>query len=66
MRPGMTDAGSSWAGANVRRHKCKESAMNKYQVKGVAEKVKGNVNQAVGKATDDPARELTGSAGGRG
>ncbi|BEU28184.1 hypothetical protein PCAR4_350076 [Paraburkholderia caribensis] len=40
--------------------------MNKYQVKGVAEKVKGNVNQAVGKATDDPARELTGSAGGRG
>ena len=34
--------------------------MNKDQVKGVAEKVKGKVNEAVGTATDDPAQELKG------
>jgi uncharacterized protein YjbJ (UPF0337 family) len=32
--------------------------MNKDQVKGTAEKVKGKVNEAVGKATNNPAREL--------
>ncbi|QGZ63209.1 CsbD family protein [Paraburkholderia acidisoli] len=34
--------------------------MNKDQVKGTAEKMKGKVNEAVGRATDNPARELKG------
>jgi uncharacterized protein YjbJ (UPF0337 family) len=38
----------------------KETAMNKDQAKGVAEKAKGKVNEAVGKVTGNPARELKG------
>jgi uncharacterized protein YjbJ (UPF0337 family) len=38
----------------------REPNMNKDQVKGVGEQVKGKVNEAVGKATDDPAKELKG------
>ena len=34
--------------------------MNKDQVKGVAEKAKGKVNQAVGNVTNDPARQAKG------
>ncbi|CAM2143672.1 MULTISPECIES: CsbD family protein [Paraburkholderia] len=34
--------------------------MNKDQVKGTAEKLKGKVNEAVGRATDNPQRELKG------
>ena len=34
--------------------------MNKDQVKGTAEKVKGKVNEAVGNATDDPAQKAKG------
>ncbi|CAG9210984.1 General stress protein CsbD [Paraburkholderia tropica] len=34
--------------------------MNKDQVKGTAEKIKGKVNEAVGRATDNPQRELKG------
>jgi uncharacterized protein YjbJ (UPF0337 family) len=34
--------------------------MNKDQVKGVGQQVKGKVNEAVGKATNDPAKELKG------
>jgi uncharacterized protein YjbJ (UPF0337 family) len=34
--------------------------MNKDQVKGTAEKVKGKVNKAVGSATGDTAQELKG------
>ncbi|WP_042260520.1 CsbD family protein [Paraburkholderia heleia] len=34
--------------------------MNKDQVKGTAEKMKGKVNEAVGRATGNPARELKG------
>lgn len=33
-----------------------EPNMNKDQVKGVGEQIKGKVNEAVGKATDNPAR----------
>jgi uncharacterized protein YjbJ (UPF0337 family) len=35
-------------------------AMNKDQMKGTAEKVKGKVNEAVGNATDDPAQKAKG------
>jgi uncharacterized protein YjbJ (UPF0337 family) len=35
-------------------------AMNKDQVKGTAEKVKGKVNEAVGNVTDDPAQKAKG------
>nr|WP_318290118.1 CsbD family protein [Paraburkholderia sp. BL8N3] len=31
--------------------------MNEDQVKGVGEKVKGKINEGVGKITDDPAQE---------
>ncbi|MGF6937060.1 uncharacterized protein YjbJ (UPF0337 family) [Paraburkholderia sp. UCT70] len=34
--------------------------MNKDQVKGVAQKMKGKVNEAMGKVTGRPARELKG------
>ncbi|MBB2925697.1 CsbD family protein [Paraburkholderia silvatlantica] len=34
--------------------------MNKDQVKGTAEKMKGKVNEAVGRATGNPAREMKG------
>lgn len=34
--------------------------MNKDQVKGTAEKVKGKVNEAVGNATDDPSQKAKG------
>ncbi|MDH6148641.1 MULTISPECIES: CsbD family protein [Paraburkholderia] len=34
--------------------------MNKDQVKGVGEQVKGKVNKGIGKATNDPAKELKG------
>jgi uncharacterized protein YjbJ (UPF0337 family) len=34
--------------------------MNKDQVKGAAENVKGKINEAVGKATGDKSRELKG------
>ncbi|HLX01884.1 MAG TPA: CsbD family protein [Trinickia sp.] len=34
--------------------------MNKTQLKGVAQKVKGKVNASVGRATGNPARELKG------
>ncbi|WP_430228927.1 CsbD family protein [Paraburkholderia tropica] len=34
--------------------------MNKDQVKGTAEKLKGKVNEAVGRATHNPQRELKG------
>lgn len=34
--------------------------MNKDHVKGTAEKVKGKVNEAVGRATNDPEQELKG------
>ncbi|MBB3257709.1 uncharacterized protein YjbJ (UPF0337 family) [Paraburkholderia bannensis] len=34
--------------------------MNKDQVKGTAEKIKGKINEAVGRATDNPQRELKG------
>ena len=34
--------------------------MNEDQVKGVGEKVKGKINEGVGKMTDDPAQEAKG------
>ncbi|WP_244849675.1 CsbD family protein [Caballeronia sp. SL2Y3] len=34
--------------------------MNKDQVKGVGEQVKGKINEVVGKATDDPTQEAKG------
>ncbi|MEW9584217.1 CsbD family protein [Paraburkholderia sp. DGU8] len=34
--------------------------MNKDQAKGVGEQVKGKVNEAIGKATNNPAREAKG------
>jgi uncharacterized protein YjbJ (UPF0337 family) len=34
--------------------------MNKDQVKGVAQKVKGKLNEAVGKATGNKSREIKG------
>ncbi len=34
--------------------------MNKDQVKGVAEKAKGKLNEVAGKATGDPAQEVKG------
>ncbi|MBU9272256.1 CsbD family protein [Burkholderia gladioli] len=34
--------------------------MNKDQLKGTTEKVKGKVNEAVGKATSNPKREVKG------
>ncbi len=34
--------------------------MNKDQVKGTAEKVKGKVNEAIGRATDDTKQEVKG------
>ncbi len=37
-----------------------EPNMNKDQVKGVGEQIKGKVNEAVGKATNNPAKELKG------
>jgi uncharacterized protein YjbJ (UPF0337 family) len=37
-----------------------EPNMNKDQVKGVGEQVKGKVNEAVGKVTNDPAKEVKG------
>jgi uncharacterized protein YjbJ (UPF0337 family) len=37
-----------------------EPNMNKDQVKGVGEQVKGKVNEAVGKATDNPGKEIKG------
>ena len=36
--------------------------MNEDQVKGVGEKVKGKINEGVGKMTDDPAQEAKGDA----
>jgi uncharacterized protein YjbJ (UPF0337 family) len=37
-----------------------EDIMNKDQVKGVAEKAKGKINEAAGKATGNVAREMKG------
>jgi uncharacterized protein YjbJ (UPF0337 family) len=37
-----------------------EDIMNKDQVKGVAEKAKGKLNEAAGKATGNVAREMKG------
>jgi uncharacterized protein YjbJ (UPF0337 family) len=37
-----------------------EGIMNKEQVKGVAQKMKGKFNEAMGKVTGRPARELKG------
>jgi uncharacterized protein YjbJ (UPF0337 family) len=37
-----------------------EPNMNKDQVKGVGEQIKGKVNEAVGKATNNPGKELKG------
>ncbi|MGV2291435.1 CsbD family protein [Trinickia sp. YCB016] len=34
--------------------------MNKTQLKGVAQKVRGKVNQSIGHATGNPAQELKG------
>ena len=36
--------------------------MNEDQVKGVGEKVKGKINEGVGKVTNDPAQEMKGDA----
>ena len=36
--------------------------MNKDQVKGVAEKVKGKVNEAIGRTTGDTKQEVKGDA----
>jgi uncharacterized protein YjbJ (UPF0337 family) len=48
-------------GANPRwQHGRRELDMNKDQVKGVAEKVKGKVNETVGRATGDKGQELKG------